>query len=142
MKKFILLTSLIISTNIFADKLDNFDQIKHAITHGKTIHITVDFSKCTPSHNQTTNQMNVGIFTPHAIQVVNNKIATSLTHFTLNNPSFPDKPVYEFVRYTFTKDNNLNLTAQTLDARDYSSLSDKHELNCKINAGVKVYDDK
>jgi hypothetical protein len=61
-------------------------------------------------------------------------------HFTLNNPNFPKVPLYEFVRYTFTDDNNLNLSYQVLDAQNYSPLTEKASYICKLDVGVKIYD--
>lgn len=139
MKKLILLASLLITTNSFADELHNFNEIKAAVIIGKTIHIAIDFSKCAAPNKANAQSMNVGIFTPSAIQVANDHIATSLTHFTLNNPGFPDKPIYEFVRYTITGDDNVNLTAHVLDAVNYISLSNRISFNCKIDSGAKIY---
>jgi hypothetical protein len=139
MKKLILFTSLLISTNVFADELHNFDQIKAAVLTGKTIHIAIDFSKCCPQ-NKVAEQMSIGIFTPNTLQVTNHTIATSLTHLTLNNPRFPDKPVYEFARYTITADNQVNLMVQVLDATNYTPLTNKFSLNCKIDTDAKIYD--
>jgi hypothetical protein len=139
MKKFILLASLLITTNSFADELHNFNEIKAAIITGKTIHIAIDFSKCSTSNNTTAQSMEVGVFTPSAIHVANDHIATSLTHFTLNNPSFPEKPIYEFVRYTITGDDNVNLIVHVLDAVNYTSVSDKVSFNCKIGSSAKIY---
>lgn len=141
MKNLILLASLLISTNVFCKELHNFDQVKAAIITGKTIHIVLDFSKCS-FQNKSAKHLSIGIFNPNAIQIINNNIATSFMHFTLNNPSFPEKPVYEFVRYTITEDNNINLISQVLDAKTYTPMTDKISLNCKIDNGAKIYDSK
>lgn len=53
-------------------------------------------------------------------------------YFTLNDPYFPTKPVYEYIRYTMTSDNNLNLSYQALDATTYMPLTDKFLFDCKI----------
>lgn len=139
MRKLFLLTSLLISTNSFSDELHNFNELKSAVMTGKTIRVAVDFLKCS-SANKGDEPVSIGVFTPNAIHVANDHVAASLTHFTLNDPSFPGKPVYEFVSYTIADDNNLNLTDQVLDAVNYTPLSDKFSFNCKIDSGVKIYD--
>jgi hypothetical protein len=139
MKKLILLTSLLSATNCFANALHNFDEIKTAVITGKTIHIVIDFSKCSMPSKQMTRSVVIGAFTPNAIQIVNDHIATSLTHFTLTNPSFPEKPVYEYIKYTITDKNNVNVTHQVLDAANYTSLSNISSFNCKIESGAQIY---
>ena len=140
MKKLVLISFLFIATNSFAGELHNFSEIKSAVTTGKSIHIATDFVKCSTSKKEALLSAHVGVFTPNEIQVIDTHIATSFMHFTLNNPSFPDVPVYEFVRYTITDDNNLNLSYQALDARNYAPLTKKASFNCKIDMGVKIYD--
>jgi hypothetical protein len=138
MKKIILLTALLTSSNCFSDDLRNFNEIKTAATSGKNIHIMIDFAKCTaPSSTQATVTT---VFTPNALMIVNNRISTSLTHFTLNNPSYSGKPVYEFVKYIVTDDNSVQVTNQVLDAVSYAPLGDTSTFNCKIDAGARFYD--
>jgi len=140
-KKLFLLSSLFIVTNTFAAELHNFDQVKSVVTTGKSIRISIDFTKCTPEKNAVTQDtMNLGIFTPNEIIVDSNgRIDASLMHFTLNDPNFPDKPIYQFVRYTLTSDNNVNLATQLLDATNYASLKDKVSFDCKIDTGAHIY---
>lgn len=135
MKKLTLLVSFLISTNSIAGELHNFNEIKTAIVTGKTINIAVDFSKCTASNKGVAPSITIGVFTPNSI-VVTDRIATSLTHFTLNN----EKPVYEFVRYTITDDNSVNVTEEVLDAVKYTPTSDKISFNCKLETAAKIFD--
>lgn len=139
MKKLILFASLLIATNGIADKLHHFNDIKTAAMTGKAIHITINFSKCSASNKTIPQNENVAVFTPNTIMITD-RIATGFNHFTLNNPTFPGRPVYEFVRYTITDDDNVNLTSQVLDAVNYSAISDKYSFNCKLGNGAKVYD--
>lgn len=141
MKKIILLSSLtiFIFNTSFADELHHYDQIKNAALTGKTIHITVDFTQCASS-NAVTQIDNFGVFTPNAMLVANDHIATSLNHFTINSPSFPNKPVYEFVTYRITTNDEINITAQTLDAVNYAPLNNKTTYNCKLDASAKIFD--
>lgn len=141
MKKILLLPLLFIVTNSVADELHNFDQVKSAVMTGKSIRIAIDFSKCsTAKKDATPFKYSIGVFTPNEIIVTNEgNIAASLTHFTLNDTSVPGKPVYQFVRYTITDDNNIDVSSQLLDATNYASISDKSSFNCKIDTSAKIY---
>jgi hypothetical protein len=139
MKKLILLTLLSVATQANALELKNYNQIEAVLKYGKVIHIAVDFTQCTPVNARQLVSSALAIYTPSAVQVANDNIAASLKHFTLDNPAYPNKPVYEFVRYTFTADNVLTLTNQTLDATNFAPLGDPMTLTCKLTAGVKVF---
>ena len=139
MKKMALLSSLILSTTSMAGELPNYNAIKTSVLSGKSIHIVIDFSKCSTSAKNIADSTSVGIFSPSSIAITDH-IATSLTHFTLNDPSFPARPVYEFVRYVITDDNHVNLTTQVLDAVNYGPISDKISFNCPLETAAKVYD--
>lgn len=139
MKRYIPSVFLLMISNCFADELHNYNETKLAVITGKTIHITIDFEKCATTNKKISRSMIVGVFTPNEIQIVNDNIATSFMHFTLNNPAFPGKAVYEFVRYTITGNNDVNLTAQALDATNYKPVSDTISFNCKIESGARIY---
>jgi hypothetical protein len=139
MKKIVLLSSLVAANMSVAGQLNNFDDVKLAVTTGQSIHIAIDFAQCAPSQKSTSPLTHIGVFTPNEVQVVDDSIATSLIHFTLNNPSYPNTPIYEFIRYTITSDNNVTLSYQSLDARNYSPLGTAVSLNCKMGAGAKIY---
>ncbi len=140
MNKIIILLLLLVTANCFSGELHNFLEVKSAVVAGKGIHIVTDFTKCTPSKNQVFQATQIGIFTPNEMQVVDSRITTSFMHFTLNNPSFPDRPIDEFVKVAMTDDNNLTLSYQALDARDYALLADKMSISCQIDVGAKIYD--
>lgn len=144
MKKLFILPFLFIMTEGYAAQLQNFDEVNARVISGKSIRIAIDFLQCTGSTSspklEMLNQFNIGLFTPNEI-VVNNKgqIATSMMHFTLNNPTHPSKSVFEFVRYTLTSDDNVNVIAQVLDATNYTLLGNKITLNCQMNTAAKIY---
>jgi hypothetical protein len=129
-----------ITANSFANELHHFSEVKSAVMQGKAIRIITDFSKCSSFNKETVPPIRVGGFTPNKIQVIDSRILTSFTHFTLSDPRFPDRAVFEFVRYVLTEDNNLTLSYQTLDARNYAVLTEKVSFNCKMGTGFKVYD--
>ncbi len=139
MKKLLVAPFLFFATTSFSGELHNFAEVKSAVITGKQIHIATDFTKCTSSNKNGAYGM-VGIYAPTELQALDTRIVTSFMHFTLNNPGFLDKPVYQFVKYTISDDNNLTLSFQVLDARNYSPLSEKKSYVCKLDDGVKIYD--
>jgi hypothetical protein len=143
MKKILLLAALsstmILTANASAGELHNYKEIEAAVLHGRAIHIVVDFTKCTVSKKDMTDAMSSAVFTPNAISVMSDHIATSLKHFTLNDPSYPNQPIYEFVRYTINSDNSLVLSDQALDAVSYAALGDKQTITCTVDTSAKVY---
>lgn len=140
MKKLLLLSSLcVLSTAGFAGELNDYEAIKNALTNGQSVRLVTNFAQCTTLSPTVLKTMMVGIFTPNEIGFTDNHIATSMTHFTMNDPFFPNKPVFEFARYTITPDNNISVSLQVLEAPTYIQLMDKISFNCKINEAVKVY---
>lgn len=142
MKKFLILSLLLSSANVFAGELVNYEAIKTAVLEGKSIRIAIDFDKCTPQQ-VTVKQLHsfgIGIFSPNEIVIEGNGfISASLLRFTLKDPHMPSKPVYQYARYTITPNNMINLATQALDATTFNPLSDGFAFNCKISTDAKVY---
>ena len=143
MKRLLCLTTLLFASHCYADQLHNYEQIKSAIAEGKNIRIFVDYSKCTSSSKQKGMPNYSGAYTPNEITINNDAgyIAASILHFTMNHPQFPSKSVYEFLRYTISSDNSILLTETVVNPVDYSPLSAKFSLNCKIDDGTKIFVD-
>lgn len=141
MKKIFILSLLALNTNIFANELINYAEIKSAITEGKSIRIAVDFDKCelTAGSFNKLQSFGLGIFSPNEIAIDNGHIAASLLHFTMSDPHMPNKPIYQFLKYIITQDNMINLTTKSLDAVNFTPLSNGFTFNCKINTAAKVY---
>lgn len=137
MKKLVLLASLLASTFAFSQELINFEEVKTAITGGKKIHLTIDMLKCT--WNKPPVDVMTFALTPNEFGIVNDMIFIANTHFTLENPAFLNRPIYEFHKYIITPDNQLTLTAQVLDAISFKPLAEKKIIRCDINTGAKIY---
>ncbi|TAK73968.1 MAG: hypothetical protein EPO11_07650 [Gammaproteobacteria bacterium] len=140
MKKLIF-AFLFLATNSFALELHTYDQINAAVSTGKSIHILIHYSQCTAPSAKPEQSGSSSVFTPNEMSINNDNgyIAASLMHFTLNNPDFLGKPIYEFSRYTLLNNNSVSLSSQVLDAVTYSPLTNKVTYNCQLNTGAKVY---
>jgi hypothetical protein len=143
MKNIWLLASLLLATQqTFAKEYQHFAEIQKAVLHGRTIRLVMDLANCTsnPSSVTAVKSFIAGVFIPNAIMVkLNERMTTSLHHFTLNNVRFPNKPVFEFVHYTLSMDDTLTLTSQTLDAIHYAPLSEKTSFQCRIGKSARVF---
>lgn len=137
MKKLLLLLSMLSFSTVYAAPLSSYADVKNAVTSGKNIHIVVDFNQC--ADRQDADMQITGVFSPKSLLIVNEHIATSSRHFTLNHPRFKDQPVFEYIRYTFNENDELVLQATTLDARNQEILKKGHPVRCKIGQGVSVY---
>jgi hypothetical protein len=143
MKKFIYFATLFLTSSSFAEQLHNFDQIKTAVSQGKLIRILVDYEKCTAltafSVAKTIGN-HYAVFTPNAMAIDNEgSIGAYVLYFTLKDPHYPAKPVYQHGNYVLSKDNMLAITFTTLNAADYTPLGTSVTVNCKIDDSAKVF---
>lgn len=140
MKKIICFITLFLASTGFAEQLHNYDQIKTAVSKGKLIRILVDYEKCTALSTQKIVGNHYAVFTPNAIAISNDgNIGTYILYFTLNDPHYPSKAVYQHGNYVISKDNSLAITFTTLNAADYTQLGNSVTINCKIDDSVKVF---
>jgi len=140
MKKLLCFTSLLIASVSFADQLHNYDQIKSAVTEGKLTRIVVDYSKCVITSEQKTIGNHNAIFTPNAMAITNDGgISSYLLYFTMNDPHYPGRGIYQYGKYLISKDNSLLITFSTLNAADFTALDGSVSLNCKIDDAAKIF---
>lgn len=140
MKKFISYIALFISSSSFAAQLHNYEQIVNAVSNGKFIRLVMNYQKCIIAKGVRTIPNNYAVYTPNAMAIdTEGSIGTYLLYFTMNDPSFPSKPVYQYVKFIISKDDNLQMILKDLNPNDYSPLGFEQTLNCKIDDGVTVY---
>lgn len=140
MKKFICFITIFLTSSSFAEQLHNFEQIKSAVSTGKLIRILVDYEKCATLAMQKMIGNHYAIFSPNAMAIDNDgNIGSYIFYFTLKDPHYPAKAVYQHGNYVFSKDNSLALTFTTLNAADYTQLGTSVTINCKIEDSVKVF---
>ncbi len=123
----------------YSHELENFRQLKKAIQRGKSVNIVTFINQCQSNRNTSFPADVTGAYQPPAFMVVGDNIYASDLHFTLNNPGNKDKPVYEFVTYTFDSKNSLNMKSQVLEAATYAPLGDPREYTCSIGSSVKLF---
>jgi hypothetical protein len=134
------LVSTVLAANASAAQLPDYTAVQTALLNGKSIHYVVDFTKCKTTSPEAKALTNAAVFEPNEMILAPDHIATSLNHFTLDDPSYPDKPIYEFIKYTLDKDGTLLLGVQDLNAVDFSMLGNGYTVTCKMNDGLNVFD--
>ncbi|OIN83888.1 VirK family protein [Francisella sp. TX07-6608] len=130
MKKIITLSTLLLislTSIAFSKKLNNYSDILNAVKDGKNITIFVDFSNCKPEIKVS------GQFSPKSIMIHNDSIIFSDTHFTRNNPQYPNEPILEYVVYKIN-DNNVDITIDMLNTDNYNPMkhSKRITIGCQI----------
>lgn len=141
MKKILFLLTSILSVNVSAEQLHNYAQIKDAVSNGKLVRVFIDYSDCDGPFKGQSQHSFSGVYTPNEIAINNdaNYLATSLNHFTTNDPQFPDKPIYEYNRYTIYSDGKVTLAMQAFDAQSYAPLNSKVTFTCTIDKTARFY---
>ena len=139
MKKLLWLSALL-STISVAEPLHNYEQIKAAVMEGKYIRLVVNYPKCSAPEGKFKVPNNYAIETPNALAITTEgSIGTYILYFTMYDPQFPLKPVYQYVRYKINKDNTLQMLFADLNAADYAPLGVESSITCKIDDGVTVF---
>src|SRR5437773_9738786 len=98
MRKWIIFTILLLTSNCFAGQLYNYEQIKCAIKEGKLIRIFVDYTKCTSRSPLSSQRIMIAnhdvVYTPNEM-VINDEgdIVSSILYFTMNDGHYPSRPV-------------------------------------------------
>lgn len=140
MKKIVFLGSLLLCMNAHAEQIHSYNDVVRAIENGKLIRIFVDYAKCNTIGQQILIPFG-GAYTPNEIGInyAAGHVAAALTHFTTNNPKFPNKPINEFLRYTIQSNGDVNLDMTPFSATDYSQLDEKFSVVCKLDQSVKIF---
>lgn len=141
MKKLLLLGALVISSTAFAKtQIHNYADIVSSINNGIPLHVVTNFAQCSATNKLAiTAAMSAAYFSPKEIGVTDSYVATSLIHFTMNDPFFPGQPVNEYVRYTITPDKTVKVILNVLDAANYTKLIDPITFTCQLDVSTKIF---
>lgn len=143
MKKLICLAMLFFTSSAFSRQLHNFDEIKTAVADGKLIRIYIDYTACSSSSKLATLPNIAAVYTPNAMAINSEgDIGTYVLYFTMKDPRYPSRPVYQYGRYVISRDNSVTLNFSVLNAADFTKLKGDDTLNCKLNTGVNVFDNE
>lgn len=140
MKKLLCFATLLLASTGFASQLHSYDQIKSAVTDGKLIRIYFDYTKCSPSSKQLTLPNNAAVYTPNAMSInTAGDIGSYVLYFTMNDPRYPNKAVYQHGKIAISTDNYITLSVSVLNAADFTLLDRDNTLRCKIDDSAKVF---
>lgn len=139
MKQYLFL-SMLLTTTAFAEQLHNYDQIKSTIEKGREIRLYIDYTKCVLPSKNLTLPNNSATYTPNAMAInTAGEIGSYLLYFTMNDPHYLNKPVYQFFKFVISPNNILTMTSSVLNAADYSFLQDEGTVKCNIDNGVNIF---
>lgn len=137
MKKMILSALIVLSSAAHAEQLATFTDIADSISQGKKITLVMNIQECN-AQKAPANSI-VASVQPTAFLVIdNNRIATSLKHFTLDNPLARNNPVFEFVKYNINADGSVSIKNTVMNASNYQQLA-SFQIDCALNKGFKVF---
>lgn len=138
LKSFFCIFILIYSSFGIAEQLHDFNQVKSAVAEGKLIRILVDYTKCSSAKEFVAN--NAAIFTPNAMAMsVDGTIGSYILYFTMKDPRYPGKGVFQYGRYILSNENTVKLIFRTLNAADYTPLDKEESMTCKIDDGAQIF---
>lgn len=115
-------------------RLESYAQVLGALTSGKSVALTVNFSQCTVASTGATGPEVTGGFHIASYLVPGNQyIAFADVHETL---SPQNERVTEYTRYRVTPDDKVDIRTTTVRLSD-GTLSNVAEYACVIGKGVK-----
>lgn len=139
MKKSLLLLGILLSTNLYAAKINTYQQVVSAVENGDVIRININFDLCKTTGARRLHGL--GSYTPNEVIIdMGGDVIASLSHFTTNDPVVPNHPVYQYVRYQFSPtDNTVQVSINVLDAANYSNVENTMVYTCDLGDGAQVY---
>ncbi|ASQ46862.1 VirK family protein [Legionella clemsonensis] len=137
MKKFLITVLAIISIGSYAGELSSFSEIANAVVNGKQLTFVWTIKHCSSEINLPDI---VTAIKPNAVMLIGGKrITASDNHFSLNEPSLPNKATSTFSKYNL-QDNGLALLDITvMKAKNYKKVSN-YQIRCELGKGLTVFD--
>jgi hypothetical protein len=136
MNKMVLSVLALLSSVVHADQLATFTDIADAVSQGKKITLVMNLQECT---SQNPMGSIIGSVTPNAFIVIgNNRITTSVRHFTLESPFARGNPTFEFVKYNINSDGSVSIKNTVMNATNYQQLA-TFQIDCTLSKGFKAF---
>lgn len=137
-RKLFILALVMTSSSLSASQLNDYGAIAFAIAEGSGLRVVFDMSHCQTDYPMKIEA--VGSITVKDAMVIKNKYITfSNLHFTLNEPRFKGKAVYESSKFILNTDNQMSLDISVLDAKTFDELGEQTHISCPLNQGVHFY---
>ncbi len=95
----LLIVLLGLMTVAAAGNFDTYGEVKSALEDGKNLSLVIDFSEC---DNKPDMQLEL-IIRPNNFKIYPEVITFYIDGLALNNPSFPNIPVYEHTQYVIKR---------------------------------------
>lgn len=122
-----------------ASELIAFHSIQDAISNGEKINFVIESAKCNLDGNKPSDEV-LSSFIPDSIIVIKNKKITATNlHFTLNNPSHNNSPIYEYIKYDLASNGKFTLDLTLLSSITMEPLVYQSTLTCTLGAGLRIF---
>jgi hypothetical protein len=119
-----------------AAQINTYAELLASIRQGNKLVIVTDFRGCKKASSTATNSA-IDYFAPESFLIApgQHHIATSHLHFTYH----ADKPVYEFIKYTFTPDNTTVIEVKVVHPKDFSPITATTSFFCSMRKDISVF---
>lgn len=105
-----------VSIGIHAGELVSFAEMANAVATGKQLTFVWNLKNCSSENSLPEIITSVK---PNAVMVIaNQRITASDRHFSLNDPSLPNKPSFTFSKYNLKADGQASLDITVMRAED------------------------
>lgn len=137
MKKIFLFFLMILSSVTHAKQLTTFAAVADAISEGKKLTLIMNIHECSAPKLPATPLL--GSVQPNAFMVIdNNRITTSVKHFTLDHPLSKGNPSLEYLKFDIQADGSVSIKNTVMDATNYQTIG-SHQIDCSLNKGFKAF---
>ncbi|KTD08548.1 VirK family protein [Legionella jamestowniensis] len=137
MKKFFIAVCAMLSVGSYAGELSSFSEVATAVGSGKQLTFVWTLKNCSSEVNLPDI---VTAIKPNAVMLIGEKrITASDTHFSLNEPSLPNKPSFTFSKYNLQDDGQALLDITIMKAENYKKVSN-YQIRCELGKGLAVFD--
>ncbi|CEG57372.1 VirK family protein [Legionella fallonii] len=136
MKKITLSIWALLSFTAQADELSTFNDVATAVSQGHPVNFVIHFKQCT---SQKTLPAITASIAPNAVMIIgNSRITASDRHFTLDEPSARDIPVFDYSKFSIDSQGKASIKITMMNASNYEVLG-SHSISCQLGEGFKVF---
>lgn len=131
----------LITLELFAAKqLNNFAEVQDAVLSGSSINLVTELGLCKTNSHVLDKDSFVSVKLDKIKLTQNKKLTASSLHYTLNNPRYKNKPVYEHMVYKVFADGYAVLTYSPILDNPSQQPEFITTIHCQLNNGIKLFE--
>lgn len=130
---------LVLSTNLSAKELLNFEEAVAAVKAGQRITFVVDWGKCQSNYPEVSLNMSSS-WTPEGIVIHKDDFLIARGFTYTHEVSIADVgPVYQAFSYVLKKSQELQITNRFLEPGSFAEKVPAAQLTCRFGTGFRVF---